>query len=205
MEAALLGSERLDADRQGANGKGEPLARAHPDWLLNRLTISGPALDMARFRAAAQGTNTAPWHLDLDEEEERLFAPMATGGADARILARQLREIIAARHDRVLAGWAGPGTCPLDLHRLIPIPGAILQLGEHDPASRRWLWSHWGTTSPLRQVRELEGLADKRLRRTARVIIEFFSADWTPWQAIQRLRRDWPTLVFDIRPDYGDG
>ncbi len=101
---------------------------------------------------------------------------MATGGADAKVLARELRDIIAARHDRVLAGWAGPGTCKLDLHRLVPIPGAILQLGEHDPVAVRWLWAHWGTTLPLRQVRVLDGLEDKRLRRAARVTIEFFSA-----------------------------
>ena len=158
---------------------------------------------VARFRSAAQGTNVAPWHLELDEEEARLFAPMASGGAEARTLARELREIISARHDRVLAGWAGPGACPLDLHRLIPIPSAILQLGEHDPAAQRWLWAHWGTMRPLHQVRVMEGQGDRRLRRTARVTIKFLSADWTPWPAIRRLRRDWPELIFDIRPDYG--
>ncbi|MDQ2762561.1 MAG: hypothetical protein M3Y22_03445 [Pseudomonadota bacterium] len=189
----------------GAFDTGEPLALPDPDWLLNRLTVSGPAAAVAQFRAAARGTNAAPWHLDLDEEEARLFAPMATGGAEARVLARELREIIAARHDRVLAGWAGPGTCPLDLHRLVPVPRVILQLGAHDPAARRWLWRHWGTTRPLHQVRVLEGQEDRRLRRTARVTIEFLSADWTPWQAIRRLRRDWPQLIFDARPDYGDG
>ncbi len=76
---------------------GEPLAPAQTDWLLNRLTVSGPAGKVTRFRAAAQGTNAAPWHLNLDEEEARLFAPMATGGVEARVLARELREVIAAR------------------------------------------------------------------------------------------------------------
>ena len=188
-----------------ALGLGEPLVLSQTDWLLNRLMVSGPAGEMARFRMAAHGTNAAPWHLDLDEEEARLFAPMATRGVEARALARELREIIAARHDRLLTGWAGPGTCPLDLHRLVPIPRAILQLGEHDPAAGRWLWAHWGTTQPLRQVRVLEGQEDKRLRRSARVTYAFLSADWTPWQAIRRLRRDWPELVLDVRPDYGGG
>jgi hypothetical protein len=32
---------------------------------------------VARFRAAARGTNAAPWSLDLNAEEARLFAPMA--------------------------------------------------------------------------------------------------------------------------------
>lgn len=187
---------------QGSALLSKPLTLATPDWLSNRLAISGPAASVTRFRAAAQGTNAAPWHLDLDEEEARLFAPMATGGADARILARELREVIAARHDRVLTSWAGPGSCPLDLHRLIPIPGAILQLGEHDPAAQRWLWAHWGTMQTLRDVRVLDD-TDKRLRRSARMTMAFFSADWTPWQAIVRLRRDWPELIFDMQPHYG--
>ena len=75
----------------------------------------------------------------------------------------------------------------------------------HDPAARRWLWAHWGTTQPLRRVQVLEGEGDRRLRRSARVAFEFVSADWTPWPAIRRLRRDWPRLAFDVRPDYGRG
>jgi hypothetical protein len=111
-----------------------------------------------------------------------------------RALARELREVIAARHDRVLARWHEAGGCPLDLHRLVPIPGAILQLGDDAPAARQWLWGHWGTTQKLRQVRVLEENGDQRLRRSARVIYAFLSADWTPWQAIIRLRRE-PSLT----------
>ena len=192
-------------DDGSAAGSGEPLALPAADWLRNLLTISGPAAEVARFRAAARGTNCAPWHLDLEAEEARLFAPMASAGAEARLLARELCQAVAARHDRVLAGWAGPGACPLDLHRLLPVPPHILQLGCGDPAARRWLWRHWGTTQPLHRVRVLERQRDRRLRRAARVTVEFLSADWTPWQAIRRLRRGWPALLFDIRPDYGDG
>jgi hypothetical protein len=72
------------------------------------------------------------------------------------------------------------GGCPLDLHRLIPIPDAVLALGEDAPAAPQWLWMHWGTTHPLRQVRVLAAHGDRRLRRSARVIFEFLSADWTP-------------------------
>jgi hypothetical protein len=50
----------------------------------------------------------------------------------------------------------------------------------------------------------LEENGDRRLRRSARVIYEFLSADWTPWQAILRLRRDWPTLVLAVQPRYGE-
>ena len=137
----------------------------NPDWLRNTLTVSGPATAVAQFRTAANGTGAIPWHLDLDHEEARLLAPMATAGIEARLLARELREVIAARHERVLALWAQPGRCPLDLHRLIPVPGAILRLGDDLPAAKTWLWTHWGTTQPLRQVRIVADQPDRRLRR----------------------------------------
>src|SRR5271165_4140123 len=74
----------------------------NPDWLRTTLTVSGPATAVARFRRAANGTGGIPWHLDLDHEEARLLAPMAAAGIEARLLARDLRAVIAARHDRVL-------------------------------------------------------------------------------------------------------
>ncbi len=188
--------------RQAPEGARIPV---NTDWLRARLTVSGPAAEVARFRQAAQGTGGIPWHLDLDHEEARLLAPMAMLGPAARALARELRAVIAARHDRVLARWGEPGGCPLDLHRLIPVPGAILRLGEDAPAAQHWLWAHWGTKQPLRQVQLLEEHGDRRLRRSARVVYAFVSADWTPWQAILRLRADWPQLVFDAQPRYAEG
>ena len=47
-------------DVSEAPGIGEPLALPDPDWLANRLTISGLSSTKARFRAAARGTNAAP-------------------------------------------------------------------------------------------------------------------------------------------------
>jgi hypothetical protein len=187
-----------------ASRAGEVMALPLTDWLLHRLTVSGPAAAVARFREAARGTNAIPWHLDLDEEEARLLAPMATLGPEARALARELREVIAARHDAVLARWAEPGACPLDLHRLIPVPPAILRLGERAPEAQAWLWTQWGTTQPLGKVQVIEDRPDRRLRRAARVVYGFTSADWTPWRAIRALRRDWPALIFDVRPCYGE-
>ena len=193
-----------DSTRENAGRSGEPLAPAHTDWLCNRLTVSGPAGEVARFRTAARGTGGIPWHLDLDHEEARLYAPMAGQGPEARALARELREVIAARHDRVLTRLYYSVGCHLDLHRLIPIPDAILTLGEDAPAARQWLWTHWGTTQPLRQVRVLEENGDRRLRRSASVVYEYLSADWTPWQALRRLRRDWGKLAFALDPRYGE-
>lgn len=197
---AAEGDRREDAGRSGV-----PLAPAHTDWVRNRLTVSGPAGEVARFRAAARGTGGIPWHLDLEHEEARLLAPMAAAGPEARALARALRETLAVRHARVLARWHERGTCPLDLHRLVPIPPRILELGEDAPEAIVWLWARWGTVRPLRQVRLIEANADKRLRRTTRLVFEFWSADWTPWQAIRRVRQDWPTLVLVVAPRYDDG
>lgn len=130
---------------------------------------------------------------------------MAAAGADARVLARLLREAMARRHDRVLTRWHQPGACPFDLHRLVPIPGRILQLGEDSPEAQAWLRANCGTTWPLRRVRLREVNADRRLRRTGRLVYEFWSADWTRWQAVLRIRRDWPRLVLVVAPRYDAG
>ena len=42
--------------------------------------------------------------------------------------------------------------CPFDLHALLPVPAAILQLGPTDPDALAWLAAHWGVTDRLRQV-----------------------------------------------------
>jgi hypothetical protein len=102
----------------------------------------------------------------------------------------------------MLARWHEPGACLLDLQRLVPIPPAILQLGEHHTRARAWLWENWGATQPLRHVRLEEGAADRRRRRTRRDVLAFCSADWTPWQALRRIRREWPDLIFMVEPRY---
>ena len=194
----------LSDDRPQQTSASTVVPPAHTDWLRNRLTVSGPAAAVGRFRDAAQGTGGIPWHLDLDHEEARLLAPMAKLGAEAQAQARELGEVIAARHDRLLARWQERGARPLDLHRLVPIPEDILRQGEDAPAAHAWLWSHWGTAQPLRQVRIVAENGDRRLRRSARLSYEFYAADWTPWQVILRLRRDWPRLVFAITPHYDE-
>lgn len=182
----------------------------HVDWLRNELHVVGPAETVARFREAAAGSGVVPWTFDLDRLEEDVFLPMAApeGGeraisvAGARILARRLREAVARSQERALTRRLTDRSCPLDLHGLLPVPESILRLGPDDPASRAWLWSHWGTTRALRQVRELPAAGDRRRRRTAQMRIELWSADWSPWQALRRLRLDWPDLRLDLRPDY---
>ena len=197
----------------GASQRGDPLALPHTDWLRHLLIVTGPTEDVATFQSAAVGPGAIPWvSPDLDLlEEDRVMAlvhpPDGSAGlslAGARALARQLRNAIETNQQRVAAAVGRVRACPFDLHALLPVPDPILERGEDSPTAKTWLWTHWGTTQPLRQVRIVDDQADRRLRRAARTQFEFRSADWTPWQAISRLRRDWPMLIFDIRPHYDD-
>lgn len=101
----------------------------------------------------------------------------------------------------------GGGACPLDLHRLVPAPDALLRLGPDHPEARRWLWARWGTTWPLRHAVELPvpKVGRRPVREPGRLRLGFWAADWTPWPALLRVRADWPALRFEIRPVYGAG
>ena len=122
----------------------------------------------------------------------------------ARILARRLRDATLAIQQRQLARMLSDRSCPFDLHRLLPVPDQVLRLGPDDPASQAWLWAHWGATRALRRVRELPSELDGRRRQAGQLRVELWSADWSPWQALLRLRRAWPDLRFGLRPEYGD-
>lgn len=197
-----------------ADGGRDPLSPPSTDWLRHDLVVSGPAADVATLRDAAAGAGAIPWTCSDDdlEEEDRVHAllhpPDGSPGlslADARALARALRAAAEAHHQRVLAAAGRSRACPFDLHALLPAPDRILRLGPDHPASIAWLRRHWGTLQPLRHVRLLEDTPDRRLRRSARLRCEFWSADWTPWPALLALRARWPDVAFDLRPDYGRG
>jgi hypothetical protein len=187
-------------------------APAHTDWLRNTLTIVGAVAEVDRFRAAAAGSGVVPWVLDLDTMEEDWFLPMAAPAdgvraisvQGARVLARRLRDAAAVNHQRALTRMLTDRSCPLDLQRLLPVPEAILRLGPDDPATRAWLWARWGTPRALRQVRERPAAGDRRRRHTGAMQVEFWSADWSPWQAMLRVERAWPTVRFELRPHYAD-
>ncbi|WP_052402980.1 hypothetical protein [Muricoccus aerilatus] len=187
--------------------------RTHTDWLRNTLAVSGPTEEVARFTAAAAGAGVIPWALDLAALEEEFLLPMAApqDGAPAislsgaKLLARRLKEGVALNHQRALSRIDTDRSCPLDLHRLLPVPASILRLGPEEPASRDWLAAHWGTTRPLRHVEVLPGKLDGRKKKMAELRVGFWSADWSPWQAVLRLRRSWPALAFVLQPDYAPG
>ena len=121
----------------------------------------------------------------------------------ARTLARLLRADTQAHQRRVIEVVGRRRDCAFDLHALLPVPEGVLQLGPHDPAATAWLRAHWGVVQALRHVRLCGERLDRRLRGSARLAYEFWSADWTPWAALGALRRRWPALSLDIRPDYG--
>jgi len=95
--------------------------------------------------------------------------------------------------------------CPLDLHALVPVPAEVLRLGPDHPAALAWLWQHWGTTEALRHVaaeRPGKTLPEPPAAGQRVLQLTFWSADWTPWRAVQQVRIDWPTLQFDVQPEY---
>ena len=191
---------------------GAPLRLAHPDWLRHRLWVAGPTTDLRAFREAASGAGTIPWRLDLDSLQEDWFHLLITPVRrslsldGARVLSAQLREAVERRHAIAVARVGRHRVCPLDLHALVPVPADILALGPDHPNALAWLWRHWGTTEALRHVApdiagrpwlEHEPAAGEDSFRLA-----FWSADWTPWRALARIRADWPTLHLEVQPDY---
>jgi hypothetical protein len=197
-----------------AEGEADAMGLAHTDWLRHDLVVSGPPAAIVAFQAAAAGAGAIPWHYpDLGQDEEDrvhalLHPPDGSPGlrlAAARVLARQLHEAVAVHQDRVAEAAGRSRACPFDLHALVPVPASILRLGPEAADSIAWLRAHWGVVRALRHVRRLAAPPDRRLRRSSRLGFAFWSADWTPWAAFRAIGQAWPTLVFDLRPDYGDG
>ena len=186
-----------------------PIRPRHRDWLFHVLTAEGPPRDLEAWQAAARGPGSIPWHVDLDALEERWFAMLASPRppqrrtmalGECRAIARALRE--AKELDVEASALRADSACvPLDLNRLAPVPARVLDLGEDDTVSLAWLWENWGTTMALRHV-ELRPAPGRARPGQARVAMTFFSADWTPWRAVETMRAAWPALRIEARPSY---
>jgi hypothetical protein len=206
-------AEHAEADRRAVL-----LRLAHTDWLHHRLAVIGAGDQIAAFRRAAAGAGIIPWQLDFDRLEEDVFhllvappssQPRTLSVVGARVLAGQLREAVGRRHERAVARVGASQACPFDLHALVPVPDKMLRLGPDDPVALAWLWEHWGTTQPLRHVAEDVVALQEVQRRSVLAVgqdavhLTFWSADWTPWRAVEAVATRWPELRFDIRPTYG--
>nr|WP_254601171.1 hypothetical protein [Caulobacter sp. S45] len=145
------------ADRRGragglvARAAAATLEARRPDWLLNVLIVSGPAEEVARFRAAARRTGASP-ELSISTPRKPGYSRPWLRAVRRRTYWRGDYGKSWRRHDKILTHWAERGRCLLNLHRLIPIPGHILQLGEDDPSAEGWMRTHWGITRILRAV-----------------------------------------------------
>ncbi|MCO6417953.1 hypothetical protein JYK14_17555 [Siccirubricoccus sp. KC 17139] len=191
------------------------LALPHPDWLYHHLRVTGAPEAVAAFRQAASGAGIIPWAEDQGEAAEAWFHLLAAPPPPqrrslslegARILATQLRDAVEARARLAAERAAASRACPFDLHRLLPVPARLLRLGPAHPEARDWLWTHWGTTAELRGVVPLPVPRRGQPHRPDPALfwVGFWSADWTPWRAIARLRAQWPALAFAVRPLYDD-
>jgi len=163
------------------------LCLPNPEWLPHELTITGPDEVLARFREAASGPGIVPWVIDYDRVEEdwvldMLTPPPAERGISvegARILARQLREMVELQDMRAAEAALGSKACPLDLNELMSVPDRLLGFGPNDPDTVSWLWENWGTTWPLRDVEGVTS-AEETEADKSQLRYRFWSADWTP-------------------------
>lgn len=204
---ATIGDIALPPRSQPERAQTNKNMPSHTDWLYHHLTVSGAPDRVAAFRRAAAGAGIIPWHLDLDRLEEdsflRLVAPpggqVRTLSLDAaRMLAAELRAAVARRHALATARVGQSPACPFDLHSLVPVPNDVLRLGPDHPDALSWLWAQWGTTQALRWVASRQS----PVVRGQEFRVSFWSADWTPWRALESIRAEWSGLRFAVRPIY---
>jgi hypothetical protein len=179
-------------------------------WLYHHLTISGPADAVTAFAEGARGSGIVPWRVEAARLEEDIFnlavsQPKAVRSLTiegCRILARQFRERVEDCAAQAAACVGRSRACPFDLHTLLPVPPAILELGLSHPETQAWLSAHWGITDSPRQVAERpHATAGRRLPGGHRVIsYSFFTAGETPDVAIGQLRPRWSALRFVLQP-----
>ena len=185
-------------------------AEAKLPWLYHHLTISGPADGVTAFVEAARGSGIVPWRLETARLEEDVFNLAASQPSairsltieGCRILARQFRDRVEARAGRAASRVGRSRACPFDLHTLLPVPAAILELGPTHAEAQAWLWHHWGLTDSPRQVAVRPGAnAGRRLPSGYGAVgYSFFTAHETPHAAIAQLQLHRPTLRFVLQP-----
>ena len=180
-----------------------------PDFIFNRLEVSGQDERLYDFIGAASGPGFVDWRPEWHSVYEQIYFGAVRGGAPTREaaedLARKLRDILWRRHEeeRVRAEMDSHRV-PLDLNALFPIPRRVLRKGFGE-AAQEWMWRNWGVRWPIRRVT----FAIERDRRDAKggkpvAVFRFLSEDWPPWIAVLRMRERWPELRFEMKVGYLD-
>ncbi len=180
-----------------------------PEYIWNRLEVSGPRGQLYDFIGAASGPGFVDWRPEWYSVYEQIYFSAIRGGAPTREaaehIARNLRDILWRRHEEERVGAElDSHRVPLDLNALIPIPRRVLRKGFGE-AGQEWMWRNWGVRWPIRRVT----CAIERDRRDASglkplAVFRFISEDWSPWIALLRMRERWPELSFRLIPSYLD-
>jgi hypothetical protein len=173
-----------------------------PEFIWNRLEVSGPGERLHDFIGAASGPGFVDWRPEWHGVYEQIYFGAVEGGAPTREaadnLARELRDILWRRHEEERArAEMDSHRVPLDLNTLIPIPRRILRKGFVE-AGQEWMWANWGVRWPIRRVT----FAMDRARRDGvkpAAVFRFVSEDWSPWIALLRMRERWPELRFEMK------
>ena len=178
-----------------------------PEFIWNRLEVSGPHERLYDFIGAASGPGFVDWRPEWYGVYEQIYFGVVRGGAPtqeaAENLARKLRDILWRRHEeeRVRAEMDSHRV-PLDLNALFPIPRRVLRKGFGE-AAQEWMWANWGVRWPIRRVTfAIERERGDGVKPLA--VFRFISEDWSPWIALLRMRERWPELSFRLIPSYLD-
>ena len=176
-----------------------------PEYIWNRLEVSGPDGQLYDFIGAASGPGFVDWRPEWHSVYEQIYFEAVRGGAPTREaaehLARKLRDILWRRHEeeRVRAELDSHRV-PLDLNALFPIPRPVLRKGFGE-AAQEWMWGNWGVRWPIRRVTfAIERRDTSGLKPVA--VFRFLSEDWSPWIALLRMRERWPELSLKLVPSY---
>jgi hypothetical protein len=186
-------------------GKFAVRADEGPDFIFNRLEVSGPDERLYDFIGAASGPGFVDWRPEWHGVYEQIYFETLSGGAPTREaaeqLARKLRDILWRRHEveRTRVDLDSHRV-PLDLNALIPIPRRILRKGFVE-SGQEWMWANWGVRWPIRRVTfAMERARGEGVRSVA--VFRFLSEDWSPWIALMRMRERWAELRFEMRAVY---
>jgi hypothetical protein len=176
-----------------------------PDFIFNRLEVSGPDEALYDFIGAASGPGFIDWRPEWHSVYEQIYLGVMRGGVPTREaadhLARKLRDILWRRHEeeRVRAELDSHRV-PLDLNALIPIPLHVLRKGFVE-AGQEWMWENWGVRWPIRRVTcSIERRDTSDVKPLA--VFRFLSEDWSPWIALLHMRERWPELRFEMKAGY---